>query len=874
MTPELNLLSSEISAPRGIPRTLQHFLSRNRLLETLDRASSARLIVLRAPGGSGKTTLLVDWLRQRQRAGDGRRVVWVALDRSAASRAGFWRRLVSALITARVATSDGPLGDILSGYVDLDSVPSLVLDELSQASVPVRVVLDDFHLVDADSINDVIWLLENSQSLQILVTTRRRLVLEEPRVAVRLESTVLTGTQLAFDLAETMALVNGSRSVLTADDAATIHRATHGHPLATRVTIATFLSDSPEVSDSLSRSARVTRIATGATHDLLPVFTDTTRRDVALRLALTPSADLPLAVLLSGRPDVEPVLREFEHDGYGEFSGSDDGLVFSFHSLVGAALEWEAERTLDQGELGGLRRTAARHLATNGNPLGALRLFAKIGDAPAMWPVVAQNFSELITHHQSDLKEIIGLVRAELLRGEGTLAIALAIVLGEEESVPSGYLHHLVDTAIEQLEPRRGGSDPVELFWTLLAIFAGLRAARRYLEAAEAGTEVLDHVSTLSPAERSELGSAIGAGAIQIIITDVLVGKLDEAIALAHQLAHDPHPGRGQHRLSLLAYIQAMRGDIGEARQFSGAIAQSRAANWRSTIPATGWYVAETFFRLEHNDPQGALEVISTLDSRVSLLEHWPFVLWVKGLARLAAGTPEIGLDELGMAVRANRSRSASPFALDLLGALQSDLFLIGGAPKKANHILNLRSADAIPVVLARSRLQLATGDLEAVKLKVNILSWGERTTPRQQAEALLLLAVTELRLGLPDEATHYAHRALVLMESLALRLPLIMVPRVELHGLVSSRLPEFLPLFDGLPDPFRSAMAPAALTKREQLVLTELASSVSLETVAQRLYVSANTVKTQLKSIYRKLGVTTREAAVSAGRQRGLLED
>lgn len=871
MTLELDALTLSDTGLRGIPRTLHHFLSRERLLETLDSGASGRLIVLRAPGGTGKTTLLVDWLRQRP--DDSHRVVWIALDRSASSRAGFWRRFVGALVAAQAATADGPLGDILSGYVDLDSVPSLVLEELSKADTPLRVILDDFHVVDASSVEDVIWLLEKSQFLQVLVTTRRRGLLEEPRVAVRLEPTIVTGAQLNFDLAETEALIESSEGFLAAQDAVTIFGATHGHPLATRVAIATLLSE-PGEPDALSRVTVVARIATHAAHDLLPTFTDAARRDVALRVALASSAELTLARELSGRPDVEQVLREFERDGYGEFSGKDDTVVFSFHSLVGAALEWEAEQTFDQHELDRLRRTAARYFAANRNPLGALRLFAKVGDTRAIWPVVAQYFSELITHHQADLKEIIGTIPPGALREEGTLAISLAIVLGEEESLPSAYLRQLVDTALEQLEPRRNEVDPVELFWTLLARFAGLRAARRYWEAASAGEDLLDHVGRLSPAERSRIGSARAAGSIQIIITDILVGRLDEAIVLAHQLAHDPHPGRGQHRLSLLAYIQSMRGDMVEAAQFSRAITQTRAAHWRATIPATGWYIAETILRIEGNDPHGAIEVISTLDSRVSHLEHWPFILWAKGLARLSASTPEIGVDELAVAVRANRSRSASPFALDLLGALQSDLYLAAGEPKKALHILDQRSPTAIPVALARARLQLAANDVEAAKVGVSALLRAERTTPRQQAEALLLLAITELRLGLPNEAEHFARRALVLMEKLGLRLPLSLVPRAELHSLVSARLPDFLSLFDGRPDPFRSVLAPAALTKRERLVLSELASAGSLDKVAQRLFVSTNTVKTQLKSIYRKLGVTTREAAVRAGRQSGLLED
>ncbi|VTR76124.1 helix-turn-helix domain-containing protein [Cellulomonas hominis] len=53
-------------------------------------------------------------------------------------------------------------------------------------------------------------------------------------------------------------------------------------------------------------------------------------------------------------------------------------------------------------------------------------------------------------------------------------------------------------------------------------------------------------------------------------------------------------------------------------------------------------------------------------------------------------------------------------------------------------------------------------------------------------------------------------------------------------------------------------------LTVRERVVLAELADDATLEQVARRLYVSRNTVKSQVRSIYRKIGVSTRADAVA----------
>jgi DNA-binding CsgD family transcriptional regulator len=62
-----------------------------------------------------------------------------------------------------------------------------------------------------------------------------------------------------------------------------------------------------------------------------------------------------------------------------------------------------------------------------------------------------------------------------------------------------------------------------------------------------------------------------------------------------------------------------------------------------------------------------------------------------------------------------------------------------------------------------------------------------------------------------------------------------------------------------------------APLTRRERVVLAHLAEDVTLEQIATRLFVTRNTVKSQVRSAYRKLGVSTRADAVAWARQAGL---
>ncbi|HEY9394809.1 MAG TPA: LuxR C-terminal-related transcriptional regulator, partial [Nocardioides sp.] len=61
-------------------------------------------------------------------------------------------------------------------------------------------------------------------------------------------------------------------------------------------------------------------------------------------------------------------------------------------------------------------------------------------------------------------------------------------------------------------------------------------------------------------------------------------------------------------------------------------------------------------------------------------------------------------------------------------------------------------------------------------------------------------------------------------------------------------------------------------LSAREVDVLHDLPSRLTIPEIAEAEGVSENTVKTHVRSIYQKLGVNTRSAAVREARERGLI--
>jgi LuxR family maltose regulon positive regulatory protein len=69
--------------------------------------------------------------------------------------------------------------------------------------------------------------------------------------------------------------------------------------------------------------------------------------------------------------------------------------------------------------------------------------------------------------------------------------------------------------------------------------------------------------------------------------------------------------------------------------------------------------------------------------------------------------------------------------------------------------------------------------------------------------------------------------------------------------------------------DPF----GPSSLTMAELRVLNYLPTHLTLGEIADRLYVSRNTVKSQTIAIYRKMGTSSRAGAVSVARDSGLID-
>jgi LuxR family maltose regulon positive regulatory protein len=239
----------------------------------------------------------------------------------------------------------------------------------------------------------------------------------------------------------------------------------------------------------------------------------------------------------------------------------------------------------------------------------------------------------------------------------------------------------------------------------------------------------------------------------------------------------------------------------------------------------------------------------------------------IEARIRLDEGRPDLALRTVVDHQRA-ASHRAPPAIRDRLLAAELLARHRTGDALRARDLLDAESART-PLAAAIALVHLERGDVSAAERAV--AAWPvDPTVGSVIRHRLASAAIAELR-GQRSIAT------LHLAEALALAAPHgALQPFAELGIYVLRPLRTLTE--DGTSEVRAHARAVSAridqssgalalLTPRERLVLGHLASPVSLPALADQLVVSTNTIKTQVKAIYRKLGVTSRDEAVAVWR-------
>jgi LuxR family maltose regulon positive regulatory protein len=162
------LLHTKLAVPPS--RTIQ--VPRPRLFNRLKRAREHTLTLVSAPAGSGKTTLLSAW--QASLSGEAK-AAWVSLDGEDVEPLRFWNYCLAAIESTYAGVGKAALS-MLQAFQPppIEAILTALLNSIALAQRDIVLILDDYHVIDAQSIHDgLAFLLEHAPAhLHLVIASR------------------------------------------------------------------------------------------------------------------------------------------------------------------------------------------------------------------------------------------------------------------------------------------------------------------------------------------------------------------------------------------------------------------------------------------------------------------------------------------------------------------------------------------------------------------------------------------------------------------------------------------------------------------------------------------------------------------------------
>lgn len=510
-----------------------------------------------------------------------------------------------------------------------------------------------------------------------------------------------------------------------------------------------------------------------------------------------------------------------------------------------------------------------------GDAVGALRAAVDVRDLDAAVDVVRVGWFELTHDVQRDAsREILDTLHAGELRAHPLLAMQLG-VLYNGDGLRRAKAAHYFGVASFGVRAGAGRGRPVDR----ALIFAGESTALRLIgraslsvRSARAGVRALAEL----PHDATGYIGNLPRVYHQLGISLYYAGEEAEALAVfARGYAEAGTSDRASFgSLSMMAGIHALDGNLNEAGDL---VMLARGEPWtdeqRSMYTGTFYRLAEAILALERFAPAEAEQHLGVMEHDRRSIEHWFAIARVEATAALAAGDPARGLAELEAFVALRGPEGATASARRHLSSVRSLLHLALGNYDAAAAILQRDAGSRPQDHVDRARLALVEGRTSEALRQLRQIA-GSPQSARTRAEALSIETAIALRAGEGPRTANVLGQLVSVLRRTHQRLALLLLPQedFELVRRALDRAGHADLLED---DRSRSVLAPrepSPLTARESAVLQALVHTASHKEIAAELFISTNTVKTHIKSLYRKLGAGGREEALTIAMHRHLL--
>jgi LuxR family transcriptional regulator, maltose regulon positive regulatory protein len=875
---------------------------RQRLHGLLDEGVQGPLTLVAAPAGYGKTLLLGSWATAGHPPGP---VAWVRTGPGDDHPPRFWAQVLAALRGAGAVRPDGLLAGLDPPPEPGDGFLGALVGGLFELERPVVLILDDLHEAAGPAVmHQLRFLLRQAPpQLRLVVATRADPPLALQRLRVAGQLTEVREAELAFTVEEAGALLADHGVELSAGDLQSLWRRTEGWAVGLRLA-ALSMRGHPQPGRFVADLAGDDRAIAGYLVEEVLAAQPPELRAFLLRTAVADRLCGDLADALTGGSDGARVLHRLEREHVFTSATGPRRTWYRYHPLFAELLRAEL-RYERAGELPDLHHRAAGWYAGDGQPAPAVRHALAGGDVDQAADVLVRSWVSMLVEGQATvLRELVSRLPGERLRATPELALVAALsrlALGELEDADAWLGLAAAAEPRFAREPAAGG--------------AGRRRAAEAMQLARLyRARLVGDVADAGPAARRPLAPARGpaveedaAGDHRTLALALLgaaqlwSGQLEDAAANLGQARLDADR-RGREVVAVavtahLALLEGVRGRLGRAEELSRlATERARLVDWSAAAQLACADLAIAVCAYHRDDLAAAAAALERATGaaggdRPVLLAAAILAAWLA--AGSVAAEAKAALARLDAAWPATRgrpprllraaARAAKAKLLAAAGDEEAALAALGGddqgrPPVEAVVLARLQIARADPAAALRSLAPvLAGGPGEAApELPLVIEAWLlDAVANRELADRPA--AARSLRSALDLAASEGYRRAFVEAGTPARALLADHLHWDATHHVMVGVLLERLRAAAGPVDPAAGPLAAPAplvvpLSDREQVVLRYLSSRLSAGEIADELYVSLNTVKTHIKSIYRKLDTNRRWDAVKRARQLQLL--
>jgi LuxR family transcriptional regulator, maltose regulon positive regulatory protein len=847
--------------PPALPATL---ITRSVLHDRLTAGAGQRLTVVVGSAGAGKSVLLADWAAARPPG----MTSWLSCDRADADPVRFW----SGFIEAPRAIEPGFGADAadlmaMDRRMSADVVASIANDA---AKLPAgsAVIADDFHFAAAAAAADMTDLVERwpAEIVQLVLAGRFDPPLRQHRLRMSGQLNEIRDRDLYFSLAESRDLLANFGVQLSDADLALLHQRSEGWPAILQMAALSLRGTTDPARVARAVDVRGTAIASYFVSEVLDQQPPELAQFMLDTSILVGVLTAEACAAVTGRQDAAALLHAIDSAHLFLVALDEDRTSFRYHRLVRQVLRAELrskDRTREQTlhvraaewfeATGDARRAAAHYLAVQ----QADRALALMQDR------VVPDFLRVPTMQEP---LVLNMTDPSILAEtpERLLGLATHMLLSGETALGGEYL---------DLLERAGKIPPESQLAARLAAFQSFR----YGVAGQLETAVQKSLAARAIQDRAQLTDEWNTTVPLILIRvfnclgDFPAAEREAAAALATPGVAESVKFVLVPGARALAWFEA--GHLAEAAEAARAAdADSQRLGFGQHFFAVDHLRVLSGLALEDRDLDVAEQlierVLSITEQRRPLFEF--LALLDRAQIWAARGQVRNALTTIG-ATRQVLNSAASPALLAQADEQEAVLRLSLGDTRSPVELASNLPAARRGLLLAR--VALAAGDDHGVQQHLRAAALGDLTL-RQALVRQVLLAGAAIDRGDPAAASLLGSALHTARGQGFLNTVITTAPQVASYVVEHAAHLR--------PDPFIDKLVAAALevraarpgfaqssrvlveplTAAEERVLQLLPTSTYLQ-IAETLYISRNTVKTHLRSIYQKLGVASRSEAL-----------